>query len=52
MPICPVSDIPAYCREIEKGFTEEKARKEADRCLQCGVICYSGAKAGGQKAAS
>jgi RnfABCDGE-type electron transport complex B subunit len=53
MPMCPVSDVPAYCREIEKGFTEEVARKEADRCLQCGVICYSGAgKAGGQKAAS
>jgi len=52
MPMCRVSDVPAYCREIEKGFTEEMARKEADRCLRCGVICYSGTKAAGQKAAS
>ena len=27
--------------EIEKGFSEEVARKEADRCLQCGLICYN-----------
>jgi len=26
--------------EIEKGFTEKKAQREADRCLQCGLICY------------
>ena len=26
--------------EIEKGFTEKKAEKEAARCLQCGLICY------------
>ncbi|MFP4226583.1 MAG: FAD-dependent oxidoreductase, partial [Desulfobacterales bacterium] len=47
MPMCRVADVPAYCREIEKGFTEEMAREEANRCLQCGVICYSGAKAAG-----
>jgi hypothetical protein len=22
------------------GFSEKNARKEADRCLQCGLICY------------
>jgi len=22
------------------GFTEEQAKKEAERCLQCGLICY------------
>jgi hypothetical protein len=22
------------------GFTEKNARREADRCLQCGLICY------------
>ncbi|MFU8768302.1 MAG: FAD-dependent oxidoreductase [Desulfotignum sp.] len=22
------------------GFTEQNARKESDRCLQCGLICY------------
>lgn len=26
--------------EIEKGFTEKKAQKEAARCMQCGLICY------------
>jgi len=26
--------------EIEKGFTEKKAQREASRCLQCGLICY------------
>ena len=26
--------------ELEKGFSEEDARKEAARCLQCGLICY------------
>ena len=26
--------------ELEKGFGEEMARREADRCLQCGLICY------------
>ncbi len=26
--------------EIAKGYTEEQARREANRCLQCGLICY------------
>ena len=26
--------------ELEKGFSEESARTEAARCLQCGLICY------------
>jgi formate dehydrogenase (NADP+) beta subunit len=26
--------------ELEKGFDEHMARKEADRCLKCGLICY------------
>lgn len=25
---------------LEKGFTEPMAQKEANRCLQCGLICY------------
>ncbi len=28
--------------EVELGLTEEMAKKEADRCLQCGLICYRG----------
>ncbi len=27
-------------KEIVKGFTEEQARLESNRCLQCGIICY------------
>ena len=26
--------------EIELGFTEEEARLESARCLNCGLICY------------
>jgi formate dehydrogenase (NADP+) beta subunit len=26
--------------ELEKGFDENMARKEAGRCLKCGLICY------------
>ncbi|RJQ59550.1 MAG: 4Fe-4S dicluster domain-containing protein [Desulfobacteraceae bacterium] len=39
MPLCSPKDLAA-CRELEKGFTEEAARNEAVRCLQCGLICY------------
>ncbi len=41
MPICGISEVGTSCREIEKGFTEEMAKKEASRCLRCGLICYS-----------
>jgi len=30
----------ALGQELEKGFTAEMAKLEADRCLQCGLICY------------
>jgi len=41
--IMPVSDINALEAggEVERGFDEETARAEADRCLQCGLICYN-----------
>ena len=26
----------------EKTITEEMAKREADRCLQCGLVCYRG----------
>ncbi|MCD6184570.1 MAG: FAD-dependent oxidoreductase, partial [Deltaproteobacteria bacterium] len=40
--IMPLSVIlnPEVSEELEKGFTEDMARKEAARCLQCGLICY------------
>ncbi len=41
MPMCRIHEIPDKCPEIEKGFSEEKALTEANRCLQCGLICYS-----------
>ncbi|MFH1468267.1 MAG: FAD-dependent oxidoreductase [Pseudomonadota bacterium] len=28
--------------EVELGLTEQLAREEAERCLQCGLICYRG----------
>ncbi len=29
-----------YLSETNLGYTEEIAKKEADRCLDCGLICY------------
>lgn len=34
------SDIPGDSELVEKGFTEEMAIAESQRCLQCGLICY------------
>ena len=28
--------------EVELGITEEMAKKESERCLKCGEVCYSG----------
>ena len=39
MPLSSPSEL-ARNIELEKGYTEETARAEADRCLQCGLICY------------
>lgn len=39
MPLAATSQI-AKNEELEKGFTPEMAKTEADRCLQCGLICY------------
>ncbi len=39
MPICSGRELAA-CGEIERGFSQEAARTEASRCLQCGLICY------------
>ena len=32
--------------EIALGYTEDQAREEAKRCLQCGLICYRRVKTG------
>jgi len=39
MPICSGREL-AVCGEIERGFSQDVARTEASRCLQCGLICY------------
>ncbi len=40
--IMPHNDRQAVAEgaELEAGFSEQTARNEADRCLQCGIICY------------
>lgn len=41
MPLNNITDIPVHAPELEKGFTEPMALAEANRCLRCGLICYS-----------
>jgi len=41
MPLNNINDIGNRNAELEKGFTEQMAVKEANRCLKCGLICYS-----------
>jgi formate dehydrogenase beta subunit len=40
--IMPTADADQVARgmELEQGFDASAARTEADRCLQCGLICY------------
>jgi len=39
MPLCSPKEMDDR-HELEKGFTTEMAKEEAERCLQCGLICY------------
>ena len=39
MPLANSSEV-ARNMEIEKGYSSEAAKKESERCLQCGLICY------------
>ncbi|BBO69228.1 hypothetical protein DSCA_31580 [Desulfosarcina alkanivorans] len=39
MPLASSRDL-AQLMELEKGFDTAAARKEAARCLNCGLICY------------
>ena len=39
MPVCSGTEL-MRCGELERGYSEDAARKEAGRCLQCGLICY------------
>jgi formate dehydrogenase (NADP+) beta subunit len=40
--IMPIADEPQVARgmEMERGFDADAAQSEANRCLQCGLICY------------
>ena len=49
MPVCASKEL-AECGELEIGFDEATARREADRCLQCGLICYLHSESDSQKA--
>ena len=40
MPELTVEDRAASFVEVELGLAEEEARREGQRCLQCGLICY------------
>lgn len=42
MPVAGEKEL-ARSAELEKGFDENMAKQEADRCLQCGLICYRNA---------
>jgi len=35
MPLNYINDS-----ELEQGFTKKQAKKEAERCLECGLVCY------------
>ena len=39
MPLSGPKELAEF-KEIEKGFSEDTAKDEASRCLQCGLICY------------
>jgi NADPH-dependent glutamate synthase beta subunit-like oxidoreductase len=41
MPESPAEErVADPSREIELGYSEDQALAEAERCLQCGLICY------------
>jgi hypothetical protein len=44
--IMPVGKASGDSEEIEKGYSEKMAKTEADRCLQCGLICYKRSETG------
>jgi formate dehydrogenase beta subunit len=40
MPELAVEDRSLNFEEVERGLSEDVARREAERCLRCGLICY------------
>ena len=39
MPVLPVNERAGNFLEVQLGYSEEQAHREADRCLSCGVCC-------------
>ncbi|MCP4604028.1 MAG: FAD-dependent oxidoreductase [Proteobacteria bacterium] len=46
MPELSVDERRLNFNEVELGLTEEMAKKETERCLQCGLVCYRGYREG------
>lgn len=44
MPELDVDERRGGFTEVELGLTEEMARKESARCLQCGLYCHAGSR--------
>jgi formate dehydrogenase beta subunit len=40
MPELTVEERRANFEEVEQGLDEEAVRREAERCLRCGLLCY------------
>ncbi len=40
MPRLRVEDRKGNWNEVNLGYTEEQARREANRCLNCGIYCF------------
>jgi len=39
-PVIPVEERIGTFQEVEGTISEEQCRKEAVRCLNCGIYCY------------
>ncbi len=46
MPELSVDERRQNFKEVELGLTEKMAKKETERCLQCGLVCYRGYREG------
>ena len=51
MPLADPAQV-AQDKEHEKGFSPAMAQAEAERCLQCGLICYLREKTGESSSAA
>jgi NADPH-dependent glutamate synthase beta subunit-like oxidoreductase len=40
MPCLSIDDRRQNFTEVETGLTQTDAQKEAERCLECGLVCY------------